>query len=232
VTQNANLVTRHQVTLTGLVSRTRYHYRVISRDAAVNLAVSIDFTFKTVAGRGFRISRQVIWTNIVNASLSGTTIQKTSGCESCEATAVSAQILSSGNGYLEIPTIQMDKNGWIGLMRSDRPASVANIDYAIGICAAGSLSVRELGAYRTETTCQPEDIFRVAVEAGAVKYYKNGEMIYQSSLASTQPLVVAVALSSPDASVTDAVIGTTGRAVIRRQERERRLNAISLRLNR
>jgi len=232
LTTNATLVTNHLVTLANLAPRARYYYRVKSGDAAGNLAVSSDFTFKTAAGRGIGKERQVMWTNIVNATLTGTTIEKTSGCEWCEATAVSAQLLSSGNGYLEVPTLQMDKNGWIGLMRSDRLASVANIDYAIGICAAGRLSIRELGTNRTETTCQPEDIFRVAVDAGAVKYYKNGMMIYQSSVASTQPLVVAVALSSPNASVTDAMIGTTRLAVIRPLERDRRLDAISRRSDR
>src|SRR5262249_39395643 len=83
LTPNAPLVTKHLVTLTDLVPRTRYHYRVKSIDDAGNLAVSSDFTFKTTAGRGFARERQVIWTNIVNATLTGTTIQKTSGCERC-----------------------------------------------------------------------------------------------------------------------------------------------------
>jgi phosphodiesterase/alkaline phosphatase D-like protein len=37
----------HTVMLTGLRPRTRYHYRVKSRDAAGNLAVSGDYTFFT-----------------------------------------------------------------------------------------------------------------------------------------------------------------------------------------
>jgi phosphodiesterase/alkaline phosphatase D-like protein len=37
------LLTNHQVMLTNLVPNTRYHYRVRSRDAAGNLAVSGDF---------------------------------------------------------------------------------------------------------------------------------------------------------------------------------------------
>jgi hypothetical protein len=60
LTQNANLVTGHQITLTGLVPRARYHYRVKSRDAAGNLAVSRDFTFKTAASRGITTRRAVI----------------------------------------------------------------------------------------------------------------------------------------------------------------------------
>jgi len=46
---DVSLVTSHSVTLTGLSPSTLYHYRVRSRDAAGNLAVSGDFTFTTSA---------------------------------------------------------------------------------------------------------------------------------------------------------------------------------------
>jgi len=46
-TLNTSLVTSHAQALSGLAPNTWYHYRVKSRDAAGNLAVSGDFTFKT-----------------------------------------------------------------------------------------------------------------------------------------------------------------------------------------
>src|SRR5687768_17302068 len=46
---NAALVTAHSVTITGLSSGRLYHFRVRSRDAAANLAVSVDYTFTTPA---------------------------------------------------------------------------------------------------------------------------------------------------------------------------------------
>ena len=42
-----SLVTDHSQTLSGLRKHTWYHYRVLSRDAGGNLAVSGDFAFKT-----------------------------------------------------------------------------------------------------------------------------------------------------------------------------------------
>ncbi|MBI2831741.1 MAG: fibronectin type III domain-containing protein, partial [Chloroflexi bacterium] len=46
---DAALVKNHSITLTGLGAATAYHYRVASRDAAGNAAISGDFTFTTAA---------------------------------------------------------------------------------------------------------------------------------------------------------------------------------------
>jgi hypothetical protein len=49
---DASLVNSHSVDLTGLKAGKTYHYRVISKDAANNQAVSADATFKTAASSG------------------------------------------------------------------------------------------------------------------------------------------------------------------------------------
>lgn len=46
---NSTDVTSHSVALSGLTAGTLYHYRVKSRDAAGNLAISGDFTFTTLS---------------------------------------------------------------------------------------------------------------------------------------------------------------------------------------
>lgn len=48
-TLDATLVTSHSVPLSGLTAATTYHYRVISKDAAVNTTTSSDATFTTSA---------------------------------------------------------------------------------------------------------------------------------------------------------------------------------------
>lgn len=47
---NTAMVTAHSQSLTGLLPGTSYHYRVLSRDAAGNLATSADHTFTTASG--------------------------------------------------------------------------------------------------------------------------------------------------------------------------------------
>lgn len=213
--------TNHRVRLTDLAPFARYHYRVKSRDAAGNLAVSGNFTFITSFGffnffntvdPGAGGSAPVSWTNIVKAISIGTGPEKPAGCDGCGSTAVSQQRITSGNGYLEVVANEANQNGRIGLMLGGKPVSGANIDYAIGLCNGARVSIRERGRYRTQTTCRTGDVFRVAVEDGVVKYYKNGAVIYQSRVAYAYPLVAAVALFNPNASVPNAVIATAGRA--------------------
>ncbi len=206
---NPARVMQHSVTLTGLVSGSRYHYRVKSRDAAGNLAVSGDFTITVGSGPVAEGRQPVTWMDIVKATLTGNTLKKTAGCDGCESTAVSQQMITSGNGYLEVPAIPMNSNWRIGLMRAGQRTTQNNIDFAIGVCNNGSLSIRERGVYRTETACRAGDIFRIAVENGAVKYYKNGAAFYQSRVAPAYPLVAAVTLFSLNASVSNITIATT-----------------------
>jgi phosphodiesterase/alkaline phosphatase D-like protein len=52
---DATTVNTHSVDLTGLKANKTYHYRVISKDAANNQAVSADATFTTAARSGGRM---------------------------------------------------------------------------------------------------------------------------------------------------------------------------------
>jgi phosphodiesterase/alkaline phosphatase D-like protein len=49
---DTNLVTSHSVSLTSLSNNSTYHYRVISKDASNNQAVSADGTFTTAKSSG------------------------------------------------------------------------------------------------------------------------------------------------------------------------------------
>jgi hypothetical protein len=66
---NASLVTSHTVALSGLAGATVYHYRVRSRDAAGNLALSTDRTFTTLDGAAPSVS--------VTAPAAGATVSAT-----------------------------------------------------------------------------------------------------------------------------------------------------------
>ena len=69
---DASLVISHAVTLSGLTAGTVYHYRVISKDAAQNVAVSADATFTTSAAGSPPVL--VITQPANNGSIAGTTV--------------------------------------------------------------------------------------------------------------------------------------------------------------
>ena len=72
-TLNSTLVTAHSQGLSGLTSDTLYHYRVKSKDAAGNLAVSGDFTFKTADATAPVISNVAAGVTTTTATITWTT---------------------------------------------------------------------------------------------------------------------------------------------------------------
>ena len=47
-------------------------------------------------------SQSVVWTNLVNAAVSGATLQKTGGCDGCDdAGATSQQTITQGDAFIE-----------------------------------------------------------------------------------------------------------------------------------
>ncbi|TLY18843.1 MAG: hypothetical protein E6K68_10725, partial [Nitrospirae bacterium] len=65
---NTSLVTAHAQSLSGLSTSTLYHYRVKSRDAAGNLAVSGDFTFDAAGNTSDQLASTSATTPVVLAS--------------------------------------------------------------------------------------------------------------------------------------------------------------------
>jgi hypothetical protein len=72
---NVSLLTAHTAGLAGLSTGTSYHYRVLSRDAAGNLATSADFTFTTTAPGGGGVVFESNW----DTAIGGTTTAVTDG---------------------------------------------------------------------------------------------------------------------------------------------------------
>jgi hypothetical protein len=145
--------------------------------------------------------------NLVNTTAIGGTLQKTSG--QWDAGANSQQQLTAAGGYVEFG-VSTGHRMQVGLS-NDASAAVdyTKLKYSFNFWG-GSFEVREGwenlrlwgGAYA------PGDVFRIAVEGGAVKYYRNGALLYTSGVAPAYPLVLDTALSAMGASVNNAVIYT------------------------
>ncbi len=198
----------HSASITGLAASATYHYRVRSRDAAGNLAVSGDFSFATSAtGGGGASAQNVVWTSVTNCTASGNSLLKTLGRDDeSDAGAVSQQQLLSGDGYFEFTAGATGKIRFVGLTHSVSGTEYQAIDFAIKLTEFGVAEVRENNAYRIDTTYTGSDVFRVSIESGAVKYYKNGSVFYTSGGAPSYPLRVDAAMLNLGGTVNNAVL--------------------------
>ena len=204
---NASMTTSHTASMSSLSASTLYHYRVRSRDAAGNLAVSGDFTLITLAGSGGGPTQNVVWTSSVNCTVSGNSLRKTSGRDdTADAAGASQQVLASGDGYVEFTAGVTNKIRFCGLSHNAAGTNYEAIDFAIKLTESGVAEIRENNAYLSETTYTGSDVFRVAVQGGAVKYYKNGVVFYTSGRAPSYPLRVNAVFINLNGTVNGAVI--------------------------
>ncbi|HJR08139.1 MAG TPA: hypothetical protein VJ842_12835 [Pyrinomonadaceae bacterium] len=154
-------------------------------------------------------AQNVVWTNVVNATATGNSLQKTSGCDGCDdAGATSQQSITSGDGYFEFTVSSLQGQRFAGLSNGSSGTGWAEIDFAFRLWgASGDLDAQENGTYRPlGTTYAVGDVLRVAVEGGAVKYYKNGTLLYTSTVAPTYPLLVDTSLLNASSTINNAVI--------------------------
>ncbi|MGH9256825.1 MAG: hypothetical protein ACRD3C_19870 [Vicinamibacterales bacterium] len=155
--------------------------------------------------------QRVAWANIVNATVTGTVLQKTGGWDGVDdAGATSQQELTAGDGYAEF-TIGETNTFWLaGLSHGDQGTSYADIDFAFRFNGAGWADVLENGTYAGgDTPYAAGDVFRVAVAGGRVQYFRNGQFLRESAGAPVYPLLLDVALGSLGATIRDAVLGVT-----------------------
>ncbi len=209
---NASLITNHSMALSGLSAGTLYNFRVRSRDAAGNLAVSGNYTFTTAAALTVG---PVNWTQLVNVVVQSSVLKKTTGCDGCRSTAISSQIISSGDGYVEFVAAETNKRRYAGLMLGTRTVSIETLDFSIFL-ANGEAAVFEMGVYKGEVNYTTGDVFRVAIQSGLVRYYKNGVLFYTSLTRPTYPVVTAAWIDQLNGTVTNATMGigaTTSRFI-------------------
>jgi hypothetical protein len=217
---NTSMVTSHSVALSGLAAATLYHYRVKSRDAAGNPATSGDFTLTTSSsggggGGGTTGRLSVIWTNLVNSVANGNSLQKIGGfTDTPDAGARGQVVLSSGDGYFEFTATETNKTRFCGLTRTASGTDYTAIDFALKLTGSGVVEVRENNSYKSESSYSAGDVFKIAVEAGRVKYYKNGALLYTSTRTPSYPLIVDASLIGIGATVTNAMIGATGSGLL------------------
>jgi endonuclease/exonuclease/phosphatase family metal-dependent hydrolase len=144
------------------------------------------------------------WGSLKNATASGAVLKKSGGCGSCpDAGGVSQQQVSSASF-----TIASGQSLVVGLGRDTSTNTGYAIDYSFYFPGGSSWSVREAGVYKTEGPFAASDVFKIAIEGTAVKYYRNSTLVYTSKTAVTTALVLDATLVTSGASVN--VVSTSG----------------------
>jgi hypothetical protein len=172
------------------------------RGATASASVAINATDGSATTR-----QNVIWKNVVGCSVTGNSLTKTASTTWGNAGAASTQKIVSGNGYLEFTAVETDKERMVGLSASDADQTYLTIAYAIHLNTGRAFYVYEMGVQRGYFgDFSSGDVFRVAVENGAVKYSRNNVVFYTSTVTPTYPLMADSALMAQGSTVVNAVM--------------------------
>lgn len=162
----------------------------------------------SIGQSGSAAPQNVVWSNVVNCTATGNSLQKTGGLnDSSDAGARSQQTVSSGDVYFEFTAGLSNKDLFCGLTHSSSGTFFTDIDFAVKLTDFGVAEIRENNAYGGETTYRTGDVFRISVQANAVRYYKNGGLYYTSQKAPIYPLFVDAVFLSSGGRVDNAVLG-------------------------
>jgi hypothetical protein len=150
----------------------------------------------------------VTWTRLVGVQVANDSVWKSASGWGYDAGASSVERIS-GDGYVEFTTPECGTERYVGLNDVDTSTAIADIDYGFRFAPVGDVEVWENGA-RMAVAAQsyvPGDVFRVAVESGAVKYYVNGRLVYTSVMRmSSSQLVVDTTFYQQGGTIFHAVI--------------------------
>jgi hypothetical protein len=148
----------------------------------------------------------VVWTSLAGVTATGSTLKKTAATGWGNAGAISTQTIASGDGYVEFTASETTTYRMLGLSNGNANSSYTDIDFALYL-AAGQIQVYEAGsAMGTFGSYATGDTLRVAVTGGAVRYSRNGTVIFTSTKTPVYPLLVDSALYSQNATLASVVI--------------------------
>jgi hypothetical protein len=168
-----------------------------------------------------RPSTAVGWTNVSsNVTDSGNDLVKVSGGLSWNAGASSVEKIDR-RGYVEFTTAETNTDKAAGLNHNDADKTMADIDFAFFLHADGTWTLRQNDApiAGVNGSYAANDVFKVEVKQGVVKYYQNGSWVYTSTVTPQFPLVADTALRTVGATINDVVLTTTKMHIATQQEK-------------
>ncbi len=189
---------------------TQYYYSISANDAAGNNSAQSASASATTQSVAAAATSDPNWSNLNNMTISGGNLKKSSGCDGCsDAGPISTASIKSGDGWVEFTAGDASTIRALGLSNGNTDNSISDIDYAFqlyGFSGSGNLEVRENGSYKTNSSYLAGDNFKISVESGKIKYYKNGSLIYTSQRVPVYPLLVDTSFLNLNGSLNNISI--------------------------
>ncbi|MFM7766822.1 MAG: hypothetical protein ACKO9S_03065, partial [Bacteroidota bacterium] len=112
------------------------------------------------------------------------------------------------NGYLQFRAVETNRSRVIGLSNTIPGVSNTQVQFGVWLQSSGQIGIYESGTVRGNAfgTYFANDTFRVAVETGIVKYYRNGRLFYTSTVSPVLPLLAHAALFEVGASASQVMV--------------------------
>jgi hypothetical protein len=173
----------------------------------VLLTFSFSLLFVQLFPTASRAQTAITWSNLVNAVVTESGVQKTTSCDGCQDAGASSQEQLSSDGFVEFRVGELNTMWMAGLSHGDDDTTYADIDFGFRFNGAGSADVLENGIYAGgDTTYAAGDVFRISVANGRIQYSKNGQYLLESARTPQLPLLLDSSLLSVGATINDAVI--------------------------
>ena len=153
------------------------------------------------------VDEQVKWktSDLQNVKANGNNLTKVQSNGNWDGGAASLNAVYN-DGYFQFTASEVTSLKMIGLSSVNLNSNYTTIQYAIYL-VNNIVQIRESAAARGSFgTYVTNDIFKIGVQAGVVKYYKNGVVFYTSAIAPTLPLIVDVSISSIGGTVKNAIV--------------------------
>jgi hypothetical protein len=150
----------------------------------------------------------VSWQNAVGVVVGADQLTKNATDGWGNSGAASSVGIASGNGFAEFSTAEINKAKSAGLSRGIMDLTQTTLNFGLLLRENSTFAIVENGSIANDPVMAyaAGDTFKVAIEAGVVRYYKNGGLIYTSSKAPSYPLLFDAVLYSNGATLTTAKI--------------------------
>ncbi|MBZ0165924.1 MAG: fibronectin type III domain-containing protein, partial [Candidatus Omnitrophica bacterium] len=182
-------------TVPGLTNNVGYQFRVVAKNA-VGTGNPSNVVYETPG-----IRTDVVWTDIVGATVSGTTLSKSASTGWVYPGGAISNTSYAGDVAIDLPRTDQWEHS-VGLSLTNTNNSWNTIDYSFYVSST-DVYVIELGATRYDTPIEEGDTLQIKRVGTSVTYYKNHELIYTSGVSSTGTLMVDAGLYWQNGKVED-----------------------------